>query len=107
MGTKIVMKDIRPKRRMPWSIGKTISVKTKSPFFLIVEYETGEKRILDLEGFIENDSNLLPLKTEMGLFEKAEISLCGYMTEWMYNGYNCYFHNDIVFVYGDDYIEND
>ena len=96
---------LKPKRRMPWFVGKTIAVKTKTPMFLIVEYETGEKRILDIERYIEKDEKLLPLKNKKGLFEKAEISLCGYMTTWSDQDCSCFIHNDLVYVYGDDYHE--
>ena len=91
------------KRQVPWFLGKTVSVKTKPPFYLIVEYETGEKKILDMEKHIENDPELMPLKAKQGLFEKAEPSLCGYLTCWNDNGVHYYFHNDTVFVMGDDY----
>ena len=72
------------------------------PYNLVVEYETGEKRMLDIEKWIDKDPSLQILKKNKELFYSPLVSICGYKTAWEAKGLYLEFHNDIVFVYGDD-----
>lgn len=93
---------MKPKRPRPFFISKTINVFIVPPYNLVVEYETGEKRMLDLEEWIDKDPELHILKENTELFYSPSVSLCGYMTVWESDGICVHFHNDIVYVYGDD-----
>ena len=92
------------KRKRPWPfyISKTINVFIVPPFNLVVEYETGEKRMLNLEEYIDRDPAMHILKENLDLFYSPTVSLCGYMTAWQSKEHYLEFHNDIVYIYGDD-----
>ena len=93
---------MKPKRPYPFYIAKTVNVFTVPPYNLVVEYETGEKRMLDLEEWIDKDPKLYILKQDTVLFNSPSVSLCGYQTAWQAEGSYLEFHNDVVYVYGDD-----
>ncbi len=93
---------MKPKRARPFFISKTVNVFVVPPYNLVVEYETGEKRMLDLEEWMDKDPKLHILKENTELFFSPSVSLCGYMTVWEGKGICVDFHNDIVYVYGDD-----
>lgn len=93
---------MKPKRAWPFYISKTVNVFVIPPYNLVVEYETGEKRILDIEEWIDKDPSLHILKENNELFYSPFVSLCGYQTAWEAKGIYLEFHNDIVYVYGDD-----
>jgi len=86
----------------PFYISKTVNVFIVPPYNLVVEYETGEKRMLDLEKYIDEDPELRILKEDTELFNAPMVSLCGYKTAWESENHYVEFHNDIVFVYGED-----
>lgn len=93
---------MKRKRLWPFYISKTVNVFIVPPFNLVVEYETGEKRMLDLEEYIDRDPAMYILKEDLDLFYTPMVSLCGYMTAWQSNEHYLEFHNDIVYIYGDD-----
>lgn len=93
---------MKPKRTYPFFIAKTINVFTVPPYNLVVEYETGEKRMLNIEEWIDNDPSLHLLKENEELFNAPSVSICGYKTAWQAEGIYLEFHNDLVYVYGDD-----
>lgn len=93
---------MKPKRACPFYISKSVNVFVVPPYNLVVEYETGEKRMLNIEEWIDKDPNLHILKENKELFYSPSVSLCGYQTAWEAKGLYLEFHNDIVYVYGDD-----
>lgn len=93
---------MKPKRVWPFYISKTVKVFIVPPYNLVVEYEAGEKRMLNIEEWIDKDPNLHILKENKELFYSPSVSLCGYQTAWEDKGVYLEFHNDIVYVYGDD-----
>lgn len=92
------------KRRIPWPfyVSKTVNVFIVPPYNLVVEYETGEKRMLDLAEYIDKDPTMHILKEDLDLFYAPTVSLCGYMTTWQSKEHYLEFHNDIVYIYGED-----
>lgn len=93
---------MKPKRHWPFYISKTVEVFVVPPYNLVVVYETGEKRMLNLEEWIDKDPALHILKEDSALFNAPQVSLCGYKTAWYSKNHYLEFHNDIVYVYGDD-----
>lgn len=93
---------MKPKRPWPFYVSKTVSVFFVPPYNLVVEYETGEKRMLNIEEWIDKDPELRTLKENKELLYSPSVSLCGYKTAWEAKGIYLEFHNDIVYVYGDD-----
>lgn len=88
----------------PYYIGKTINVLLQPPYNLMVEFETGEKRVLNIEKYIDKDPDLHILKEKKKLLYSPQVSLCGYKTAWEKPGIYREFHNDNVFVFGKDII---
>lgn len=93
---------MKAKRPYPFYISKTVNVFIVPPYNLVVEYESGEKRMLDLEEWIDKDPELHILKENTEFFYSPSVSLCGYKTTWEGKEIYLDFHNDIVYVYGDD-----
>lgn len=93
---------MKPKRQWPFYISKTVEVFIVPPYNLVVVYETGEKRMLDLEEWLDKEPALRILKEDTALFNAPQVSLCGYKTAWHSKDHYLEFHNDIVYVYGDD-----
>lgn len=89
-------------RPYPFYIGKTLRVVMQPPYNLMVEFETGEKRVLNIEKHIDNDPNLRILKERKDLLYAPKVSPCGYMTAWEADGFYGEFHNDHVFIHGKD-----
>lgn len=93
---------MKPKRPWPFFIAKTVNVFIVPPYNLVVEYETGEKLMLDIEEWIDKDQTLRILKEDKDLFYSPSVSICGYQTAWEAKGIYLEFHNDIVYMYGDE-----
>lgn len=85
---------------MPGFVPKTISVKTQNPYMLVVTFDTGEVKALDIEKYIDKHEEMANLKTKRELFNKPEVSICGYMTVWKDTTNYITFHNDYVYWYG-------
>jgi len=97
-------KERRAKMPYPFYVSKTVNVSVVPPYNLVVEFETGEKRMLDIEEWIDKDPNLHILKEDPDLFRSPSVSLWGYETAWEGKGIYREFHNDIVYMYGDDVV---
>lgn len=99
----IVQRD-RVKRPRPFYIAKTLNVVMQSPYNLMVEFETGEKRILNIEKYIDEHPEMHILKENKALLYSPQVSICGYQTAWEAKGIYLEFHNDYVFMLGRDVI---
>lgn len=86
----------------PSYISKTVNVALQPPFTLMVAFENGEKRALDIGEYINNDPKYQVLKNRPELLHSPAVSMCGYQTVWEDKGLYLEFHNDIVFVNGRD-----
>lgn len=93
---------MKRKRNWPFYISKSVEVFIVPPYNLVVVYETGEKRMLDLNEWLDKDPELHILKEDTDLFNAPKVSLCGYKTAWQSKDHYLEFHNDIVYVYGED-----
>ena len=91
-------------REYPFYIGKTINVAMQPPYNLMVEFETGEKRVLNIEKYIDETPSLRVLKEKKKLLYSPIVSPCGYMTAWEEPGFYREFHNDLVFINGKDIV---
>lgn len=92
------------RREYPFYIGKTINVAMQPPYNLMVEFETGEKRVINIEKYIDETPNLRVLKGKKKLLYSPIVSPCGYMTAWEEPGFYREFHNDLVFINGKDIV---
>lgn len=90
----------------PGAIPKTIEAYATEPYKLTVLFGSDEKKVLDIEKYIDNDDELKILKERPELFADVQVSPCGYMVYWdTGNGY-VWFHCDHVFMRGEPVIEN-
>lgn len=94
------------KKMWPGAIPKTIEAYGTEPYKLTVVFESGDKKVLDIEKYIEKDEELKILKERPELFSQVQVSDCGYMVYWdTGNGY-VWFHCDHVFMRGEPVTEN-
>ena len=104
MCTRIPIKSARievNQMYIPGFVPKTIAVETQDPFVLVVTYDTGEVKTLNIANYIEKHEEMAPLKSNDNLFKNPEVSLCGYMTVWNDGKNLISFHNDYVYWYGE------
>lgn len=97
-----IISDSSPIVAYPSYISKTVKVDLQPPYTLMVAFENGEKKALDIGEYINNDPKYQILKANPELLRSPTVSLCGYQTAWEDKGIYLEFHNDTVFVEGRD-----
>lgn len=99
-----VVKQEQPMRPYWIYVPKTYAVALQPPYNLIVSFDNGERRILNIEKYIDEDPTLRILKKNKKLLFSPKVSLCGYMTVWEAEGIYVEFHNDNVYAFGKEII---
>ena len=94
----------RVERARPFYIAKTLNVLMQPQYNLMVEFESGEKRVLNIKKYIEDHPEMYILKDNKDLCNSPKVSICGYQTAWEAKGLYLEFHNDYVYMYGRDVI---